>query len=393
VTIERRLTRTLNEDLQKKMVILSGPRQAGKTTLAKSIAPADQFRYYNWDSAPDRLSIQKRELALDQSFWIFDELHKHRRWRQFLKDMSDSFGKSHQILVTGSARLDLYGRGGDSLQGRYFPHHLHPITLSELSSIPFEGISSIPKLAAQPAPSGLLEDLLRLGGFPEPLSNGSDRHAARWRNSYAERLVREEVVSLEQVRELERMELLYDRLSDIAGGVLSINSLREDLDVAFETVRSWLSIFERLDAIFRIPPWGPPRIRSVKKEQKLYFWDWPRCSTEGARFENFIALHLMRTIDWARDVEGEKLRLTYFRHRDGQEVDFVILKSNRPWIAIEAKVSDNGLSPALTYFVERAKPEFAWQVVLKSAHERRLADIGTTQVRVISAARLLANLP
>ncbi len=235
--------------------------------------------------------------------------------------------------------------------------------------------------------------MLRLGGFPEPLTSGSDRHAARWRNSYAERLVREEVVSLEQVRELERMELLYDRLSDVAGGVLSINSLREDLDVAFETVKAWIAIFERLDAVFRIPPWGPPRIKSVKKEQKLYFWDWPRCTTEGARFENLVALHLLRAVDWAREVEGEKLRLTYFRRRDGQEVDFVILKANKPWIAIEAKLSDNAFSPALKYFVERAKPAFAWQVVLKNAQERRLQDIGATQVRTISAARLLANLP
>jgi uncharacterized protein len=390
---ERRITATLGEDLASKMVILSGPRQSGKTTLAKGIAPSDSLRYHNWDSAPDRVAIQNRVLDLDRQYWIFDELHKHRRWRQFLKDMSDSFGKSHRILVTGSARLDLYGRGGDSLQGRYFPHHLHPITLSELAGLPFTTTEQIPDLLTPPAPQGFLDDLLRLGGFPEPLASGSDRRAARWRTAYAERLVREEVVSLEHVRELERMELLYDRLSDVAGGVLSINSLREDLDVAFETVRSWLTIFERLDAIFRIPPWGPPRIKSVKKEQKVYFWDWPRCATHGARFENLVALHLLRTVDWAREVEGEKLRLTFFRHRDGHEVDFVMLKANRPWIAIEAKASDNTLSPGLKYFVERAKPAFAWQVVLHGAQERRLPDIGTTQIRIISAARLLANLP
>lgn len=159
--------------------------------------------------------------------------------------------------------------------------------------------------------------------------------AARWRLAYGARLVEEEVASLEQVRELERIELLFDRLGDVAGGILSMNSLREDLEVAFETVRNWIAIFERLDAVFRLPPYGGPRIKAVKKEQKLYFWDWARCASESARFENMLALHLLRAVHWAADIEGEKLQLRYFRHRAGQEVDFVVLRGRRPWLAIK----------------------------------------------------------
>lgn len=390
--IPRRIDNVLRDDLQQKMVLLSGPRQCGKTTLVRRLVLPGEGVYYNWDSAPDRLTIQKRALDFDRTLWVFDELHKFRRWRAFLKDLSDSYRGQKHILVTGSARLELYGHGGDSLQGRYFPHHLHPLTWSEWQGVEFSQTSDIPQLPS-PSPGSGIEDLLRLGGFPEPLLSGSDRAAARWRLAYGERLLTEEVTSLERVREIERLELLFDRLADVAGGILSMNSLREDLEVAFETVRSWIGILERLDAVFRLAPFGPPRIKSVKKEQKLYFWDWARCSTEGARFENLVAMHLLRTVDWAADVEGERLQLRYFRHREGHEVDFVVLKAGKPWLATEAKLADSELAAGLRYFVERAQPAFAFHVVLRDPRERRLADIGRTQVRIVSAARLLANLP
>ncbi len=390
--ITRRIARVVADDVVQKMVLLSGPRQSGKTTLVRQLVATAGGAYYNWDKAPDRRTIQKGDLDLDRKLWAFDEIHKFRRWRGFLKDLSDSHRGDKQILVTGSARLELYGHGGDSLQGRYFGHHLHPITYSELHDLPFGAIDDIPRLGNAPGAHSV-DDLLRLGGFPEPLLSGSDRAAARWRLAYGDRLLREEVTSLERVREIERLELLYDRLAEVAGGVLSINSLREDLEVAFETVRSWIAILERLDAVFRLPPYGPPRIKSVKKEQKLYFWDWTRCASEGARFENLLATHLRRTVDWAADVEGVKLQLRFFRHREGHEVDFVILRGSKPWIAIEAKLGDGDLAPSLRYFCERAQPAFAFQVVLRQGHERRFPDIGRTELRAISATRLLANLP
>lgn len=372
--------------------MLSGPRQCGKTTLIQAEVEAAHGAYYNWDAAPDRLTIQKRELDFDRPLWAFDEIHKFKRWRAFLKDLADSYRGKKRIIVTGSARLDLYGRGGDSLQGRYFGHHLHPITYSELHGLPFPGIDEIPRLTIDPARLPL-HDLLHLGGFPEPLLSGSKRDAARWRMAYAERLMREEVASLEQVREVERMELLYDRLGEVAGGVLSLNTLREDLEVSFETVRSWVGILERLDAIFRVPPYGPAHIKSIKKAQKIYFWDWTRCASDGARFENLIAMHLLRMVDWAADVEGEKIGLRFFRHRDGQEVDFVMLRDGKPWLAIEAKIGDSEFAPGLRYFAERIQPAFAFQVVLQGAKERRLPDIGRTHARVLAADRFLANLP
>ncbi len=391
--IERRILGAIRTDLERKMVLLSGPRQCGKTTLVQQLTAEHEGVYLNWDDPADRRRIQHGALDLDVPMWAFDELHKFRRWRNFLKGLYDRYHRGHRILVTGSARLELYGRGGDSLQGRYFGHRLHPLTASEVARRPVVALDELPNLPVDPVSRDLIESLLALGGFPEPFLSGSAKQAARWRLGYADRLVQEEVRDLERIRELDRVELLYDRLGAVAGGILSINGLREDLEVAFETVRNWVAVLERLDAIFRVAPFGPPRIKSVKKEQKLYFWDWPRAESEGARFENLVALHLLRLVHWAHDVEGEKLELRYFRTRMGHEVDFVLLRRGKPWIAIEAKLAEGPLDANMRYLLERVAIPHAFQVHARGGRERRVEDVGKSRIRHVSAARLLANLP
>jgi len=375
------------------MVFLSGPRRCGKSTLVRRIVEQRGGEYLSWDDPAARRRILRRELDLHSPLWAFDELHKFRRWREFLKGLYDSYGSDHEILVSGSARLDLYGRGGDSLQGRYFPHRLHPLTVSEISGKPVVPIDEIPELPNSPGSIADLETMLRLGNFPEPLLSGSEKEANRWRLSYGARLVEEDVRTLEQVREIERIELLFDRLGAVAGSCLSINGLREDLEVAFETVRNWLNILEKLCAIFRLSPFGPPRLKAVKKEQKLYFWDGARAESEGARFENLVAIHLMRLAHWCQDVEGEKVDVRFFRTRMGHEVDFLLLRHGRPWMAIEAKLSEQPLSQGLRYALERIDIPWAFQVSLRPGREVRLPDVGKSRVRTVSAARFLANLP
>jgi uncharacterized protein len=393
--IGRRLLPALEVDLGKKMVLLSGPRQCGKTTLALSLVKKHGGAYYAWDDPRARRKILHFAPELDRQLWAFDELHKYRRWRGFLKGLFDAYHpEGKRILVTGSARLELYGRGGDSLQGRYFGHHLHPFTLSEILGLGAIELDSIPRLDAR-APKGAeaaLHALLRFGGFPEPFLSSSETEARRWRLGYGERLVQEEVRALEQVQEIERLELLFERLSDVAGSILSINSLREDLEVSFATVKKWITILERLDAVFRIPPFGPAKIKSVKKEQKIYFWDWARASSEAARFENLLAVHLLRLVHWIEDLHGERAELRYFRNRLGHEVDFVLLRRGKPWMAIEAKLSDGPLAAGLRYLIERVDIPFAFQVFLHGAEGRHERG-GPKAAIAVPAARFLANLP
>ncbi len=392
----RNLEAILISDLKKKMVMIAGPRQCGKTTLAKSIARKfdKNFTYYNWDIETDKRLILQRELNAGSKLWVLDELHKFRKWRNWLKGLFDQHHPEHAFLVTGSAMLDAFSRGGDSLQGRYYLHRLHPFTLAELinpKKMPTwrEALDcSIPVPASA---QNTLSDLLLLGGFPEPYLSQSAKEASRWRLAYGARIVREEIRSLEQVQNLDGMELLFDRLPVTIGSTLSINSLREDLQVAFETARNWLNIFERLYAIFRIAPFGAPRIKAVKKEQKLYFWDWARVEDEAARLENLIAVHLLCFVHWQEDVEGEKWDVRYFRDKQGHEVDFILLRKGEPVCAIEVKKEDRSLDSSLKYFLERVKVPYAFQLSLGSKDFHPL-PINGCKVRVMPAHRFLGQL-
>lgn len=393
---QRQIEEIICKDLDKKMVLLAGPRQCGKTTLAKDIAKklAISSSYYSWDIDEHRMDLLKNRLDLSSRLWVLDELHKYARWRNWLKGKFDQYSPEHSFLVTGSAKLDAYSRGGDSLQGRYFFHRLHPFTLAELAGNKpksleetFKFENTVPKSI-----SSHLIDLMTLGGFPEPLFSGAEQEASRWRLSYGARLIKEEVRTLERIIDLDKMELLLDRLPETVGSVLSINSLREDMEVAFETIRNWILIFEKLYAVFRLPPFGPPRIKAVKKEQKLYFWDWAKVEDESHRFENLVALHLLRFIHWQADVVGEKWELRYFRDTVGHEVDFILLRKGKPWAAIEVKTSEQNLDSNLKYLLERVRFPHAFQISLKGQKDWAPKPINGCAVRILPATRFLANL-
>jgi hypothetical protein len=232
-----------------------------------------------------------------------------------------------------------------------------------------------------------------LSGFPEPLLGGSERRAARWRLAYGARLVGEEVRDLERVLDLDKLELLVDRLPACVGSPLSVNALREDLEVAHGTVVNWLTILERLYGVFRVVPYGVSRVRAIKKAPKLYFWDWARVSESGPRFENMVAVHLLRLCHWLADVEGEKVELRYFRTVLGREVDFIVASGRRPLLAVECKVGEEAASPNLGYLLDHLGPVPAVQVSLNGTRDTLQRLRAGHRVRVLPAATFLANLP
>ena len=394
--MDRRIRPVVEDDLKQKMVLLAGPRQSGKTTLAENILQHWEGAYYNWDVDQHRRLIRNTVLDERKHLWVFDELHKFRSWRNWLKGVYDLHKKHHSILVTGSARLDLYRRGGDSLQGRYYFHRLHPVTLSE-----FVGIKDIPDSTDVPhlrldngaGSKPALKDMLQLGGFPEPLLSGSQRKADRWRFQYSSLLVRQDIRDLERIQDLDKIELLYERLPDCVGSVLSLNSLKEDLEVSFPTVKNWVQILDRTYATFRIPPLGGSRLKAVKKEQKLYLWDWARVTNPSARLENLVAVHLLRLVHWMQDVEGVSAELRYFRDFVGHEVDFVVLRKSKPWMAVEVKLADERLDHGLRYLLERLRIPYAFQVSLNSTEDFVAAEILGCRVRILPVDRFLLNLP
>ena len=343
------------KDLEKKMVLLAGPRQVGKTTLAKAL-PGGTDGYLTWDGPEDRERILKRELPTSP-LWVFDDLHKYRRWRNYLKGLYDTRATGQQILVTGSGRLDAYRFGGDSLQGRYHFWRLHPLSMAEIAGGDAE-----------------LRALLTLGGFPEPFLGGSEIEARRWSREYRTRLIREDVVDLERVSDLGSLERLILRLPDLVGSLLSINAVREDLQVSHQTATAWFDVLERLYAAFRIAPFGSPKVRAIKKAQKLYLFDWSLVPDPGARFENLVAAHLLKWIHFQQDSQGRDLDLRYFRDTDGREVDFVVVDGRTPILAVECRLDDTAVSTGLHYLRAKYPTMEAWQIAALGRKDYQTAE-------------------
>ena len=386
---KRYLTEFVVEDLAEKMVFIGGPRQVGKTTIARDLI-AKQFHqsgYYNWDSKSDRRKIMQSNWPGNADLIIFDEIHKYKKWKSFVKGEYDTLKNKYHFLITGSARLDLYRKGGDSMLGRYHYYRLHPFSLAELIgkvTIP-EVMKEIPIRPRREKET--LKALDKFGGFPEPFLKQNTRVFRRWHNEKTERLFREDIRDVEQVRDIVSMQLLGDLLPEKTGSLLSINSLREDLEVSHRAVSSWLNILESFYYCFRIYPFVGKNFRSLKKEAKLYLWDWSEVENEAVRFENCVASHLLKLIHFLRDYEGYKANLYFLRSVEKKEVDFFVTIAEKPWFAVEAKMNDTNVSPHLFYFKEKLNIPFCYQVVKKGD-----VDSFIKGVRIVSADRFLAGL-
>ena len=357
--LPRYLAEPVAEDLRSRMVFVGGPRQVGKTIFALSHLDPPSVKhpaYRNWDDGRARAELLAGTLPPGQPLVVLDEIHKFARWRNLVKGFYDMHREDMSFLVTGSARLDHYRRGGDSLQGRYHYYRLHPFTLPELGRSPDQEA---------------LDALLSLGGFPEPLLRGDHRTWRRWQRERSQRVIYDDIRDLENVWEISLLELLIHELPLRVGSPLSIKKLSDALQVAHATADRWIRIFERMYVCFRIPPYGARAIRAVKKEQKLYMWDWSLVPGAGPRFENFVASHLLKYCHLLEDTEGFRMELRFIRDTDRREVDFVVLRDGEPLFAVECKTGERSVNPAIRYFRERTPIERFYQVHLGQSDQLR----------------------
>jgi predicted AAA+ superfamily ATPase len=348
------------------MVFVGGPRQVGKTTLAQAILSSNypSGRYLNWDYDEDRQDILRKQWSADQKLLVFDELHKFPRWKNWIKGIYDVSHESHSFLITGSARLDVYRRGGDSLMGRYHYWRLHPFTLDEVP----QGISQ--KEAYQ--------RLMTVGGFPEPFLDGDERAARRWRRERFDRVLREDIRDLEPVRNIQLLGMFLDMLRNRVGGLITLSNLAGDIQISPKTAKSWLEVLENMYLVFSVRPYTKSLPRAVLKPPKVYFFDnGDVIGDEGARFENLIATSLLKRLHYLEDRDGYRYELRYIRDKEGREVDFVIVKDGKIEELIEAKHSDETISRSLVYYAERLKPPKATQIV---ANLRRPFDKGKVKI-------------
>lgn len=351
----------------RQMAFVSGPRQVGKTTVCRALATA----YLNWDEPENRRTILAGMLEVmsklaiplgkEKPLLVLDELHKNRRWKSVLKGLFDGYGGKVGMIVTGSARMDIYRKGGDSLMGRYFPFHMHPFSVAELIR------QTPPDNPIQPpgtVKDGEFKALWEFGGFPEPFIKRESSFSLRWRNLRRHQLLREEVRDTTRIQELAQLEHLEMLLAERSGQQLTYGNLASEIGVTLVTARKWVDTLAGLFHGFLLRPWYQNVARSLRKEPKWYLRDWSGVGDPGARTETFIACHLLKAVEGWTDMGLGIFELRYLRDKDKREVDFAVIRDRKPWLLVEAKKSDKSLNPALGYFQKRTKAEHAFQVVL-----------------------------
>lgn len=386
------------------MIFLAGPRQAGKTTLAKRLA--EKFTnslYFNWDIPSD-----KKQLLKNPSFFehlprkdnskpliILDEIHKYRHWKNYLKGIYDQFHQNYLFLILGSGRLDIFQKGGDSLAGRYFLFHLWPLTLAELaekrgdfSSFNHDPLS-IP--SASSSTKDIWKNLSQLSGFPEPYLSNQTAFYQRWNQSYGQQLIREDIRDTTHFRHIDTVETLFYLLDSKVGSPLSMSSLSEDLQTSFTSIRDWIEIFERFYLVFRLSPWSKKISRAITKEKKLYLFDYGQIQDDSIKFENMVAVELFRAVNTWNDLGLGKFDLFYIRNKEKEEVDFLITDRHLPRILVEAKLNDTDPSRSLLKF--QSQLEIPSVQLVNKENVCKLISNGSQKILIITAHRWLAGLP
>jgi uncharacterized protein len=356
------------------MLFISGPRQVGKTTVCKNAEKfSDNFIYLNWDNEDDRRLILSGPSAVikhahlpilseTKPIIVFDEIHKHPEWKGFLKGFFDSYGKNTRIIVTGSARLDIYKHGSDSLMGRYFPYRMHPLSVAECLHTDIQ-ISEITK------PSEIqdvdFKALLEFGGFPKPFIKRDRQFSVRWQNLRKQQLIQEDIRDVQVIHDLNQLQILMDLLKQQAAKQIIYNTLAKFTRVSVDTITRWIEVLEAFYYCYRLRPWSKNISRSLIKEPKVFLWDWSLVEDPGSRAENFVGTQLLKATQCWTDRGLGEYGLFYIRTIDKKEVDFIVSKNGNPWFLVEVKLSNNkSISPHLKRFQEELGAAHAFQVIL-----------------------------
>jgi predicted AAA+ superfamily ATPase len=404
---ERRIYLKVWDELaqEKSMVFMAGPRQAGKTTLAQIISRSfTNYLYFNWDVPSHRTKLFANPHFFEdvtrkdasKPLIVLDEIHKFRDWKNYLKGTYDQFHDQYQFLISGSGRLDVYQKGGDSLAGRYYLFHLWPFTIAELGrrNLNIKEFLRNP-LEIRIVKSDELKEkwnrLSKFSGFPEPFLRDRLTSYRRWSNTYSNQLIREDIRDLIAVKAIKEMETLYYLLPSKVGSPLSVPSLASDLRVTYNSIRNWLSVFELFFLVFSVYPWTKKISRAIQKERKVYLWDTPRIEDESSRFENMVAAELWRGVTQWNDLGYGKFSLHFIRNKEKQEVDFLIANGGNPFLLVEAKISETQPSSALKKFQTSLKIP---AVQLLSEHEGyKIISNNGQNILIAPASQWLSQLP
>jgi len=364
----------------RQMLFLIGPRQVGKTTTSLTACKKEEnYFYLNWDIQNDRMLIMQgadavadktnlHQFKQSKTMIVFDELHKYKKWKNFIKGFFDKYNEKTKIIITGSARLDVFTRGGDSLMGRYFPYHIHPFSVAEIINPQLKTTDL--SLVSQNISDEKFNALFNFGGFPEPLLKRKKSFFLRWKKLRAQQLFSEDLRDLTKIQGIDQMEILAHLLASNVGQLTNYTSLANKVNVSVDTIRRWIKTLKSFYYCFNIQPWTKNISRSLLKEPKIYLWDWALVENEGARVENFIAAHLYKAVHLWNDLGLGEYQLHFLRDKEKREVDFLLIKNKVPWMLVEVKTSDNhGLTKSLFYYQNQTRAKYAIQVVFDMKYQ------------------------
>jgi hypothetical protein len=373
-TIKRIYDTMLGEHLatHRQMAFVTGPRQVGKTTTCRNHADS----YINWDNIDDREQVLDGPAKLIDHFglnrlsetipvMLLDELHKYPRWKQFLKGLFDTYADQINIMVTGSSRLDVYRRGGDSLMGRYFLYRMHPFSLAETI---YKEIPDPKRIVRAPGKVKKqdFDALWTHGGYPEPFLKRDPRFSRRWQSLRSEQLLREDIRDMTHIQQIDQLEMLVKLLADRSSGQLVYSNLARSVRVSVGTIRRWINVLSSFHLGFLIRPWFKNVSRALRKEPKWFLRDWAGIQDPGAKAETFVGCHLLKAVEGWNDMGFGKFQLAYLRDKRRREVDFIVIRDGKPWFLVEVKLQDENISSALKHYQEQTEAPFAFQVVVNA---------------------------
>jgi predicted AAA+ superfamily ATPase len=335
--INRSILKNIKEDLTKKIVLLTGPRQSGKTTFSTQLS--DRFNYLNYDNSEHKIRIREQAWDREQELIVFDELHKMDNWKLFLKGIFDVEGIPPSIVVTGSSKLDVFRKVGDSLAGRFFRYRMHPFDLKEVHQ------------QFQSSADELLETMLMVGNFPEPFISGKETFYRRWKKSHMDIILRQDLIDLSIVQDIPKLEHLIEILKRRVGSTISYSNIARDIEKDPNTVKRWMQLLENLYIIFKVTPYSKNVARSLLKDSKYYFYDVGQVVGESQKLENLVACALLKEGHYQEDINGFDFGLHFLRTKDGKEIDFLTVVDKQPTTLIEVKESDTNLSPNFNHFL------------------------------------------
>lgn len=349
---ERRVEEALSDT---RIVLLAGPRQAGKTTLARKVA-GERVPFLTLDNATTLAGARQDPVGfirgLDRA--VIDEVQRAPDLLLAIKESVDADPRPGRFLLTGSANLMTLPRVADSLAGRMEIVRLLPLAQGEIRGAPasfFQDVfeSRVPTVGETVAGEHLIEAALA-GGYPEALMRASWRRRQAWYLAYVDAIVQRDVRDVAQVEQLRQMPQLLQVLAHHAGQLVNHSAVGAALGMNHVTTQKYTGIFEQLFLTTTLPPWHANELKRLTKTSKLHFLDAgllaalrdlspDRLRADrrpfGAVLETFVLAELLKLAGQS----DQRLTFSHFRDKERNEVD-VVVEDRRGWVVgIEVKAA------------------------------------------------------